>query len=457
MRPACLAFLLIVVMSSVLHADAPIRRNKNKIPNQYLVMLKSQFLPTLNATANMLAAEHSARVRLLFKHSFIGFSADISDEQAALLARNPAVELVEENANMELATTATDTVASTEWAIDRIDQVSWYPDNRYTYCTTRHPSLSDVNPIFVYVFDGGVDRDHREFFYLDSLVHGPDPYRVAWTGYDFVFHSERGAIDPYYAPPGQYGCGGESFIHGTAVASLIAGRYIGVDKQAFIQPVRVVGPCASGDANLPTERVQEAIDYIIANAPVGRTHVANFSMFLQGDRAPSTIDTAVNNMIARNIVVVASANNQNQDLCAIQTPARVPAVITVGGTTNNPMDQRVRDIVGLDGVTITGSNYGDCVDIFAPGFNIRTAAIDPNLIDRYLPGRTDTAATSYSAALVSGAAARYLEQNPTATPVEVWDHLSYLAASLVTDDRSPNSRKPLAQYGRLLNVTPECQ
>ncbi len=353
---------------------------------------------------------------------------------------------------MELSARATDAVAPTEWAIDRIDQVSWYLDGTYTYCTTRHASLTDANPVLVYVFDGGVDRDHSEFRYLDGQVHNGDWYRVAWTGYDFVFRSDYGAIDPTYTPPGQYGCGGASFIHGTAVASLIAGKYIGVDKQAFVVPVRVVGPCAGGFDALPLERVQEAIDYIIANAPLGRTHVANFSLFLEGDRAPSTIDTAINSMVARNIVVVTSANNQNEDRCAIQTPARVPAALTVGGTTNNPMDQRVRDIVGLDGVTVTGSNFGNCVDIFAPGYAIRTATV----ANGYIAPRMDTAATSYSAALVSGAAARYLEQHPTATPTEVWNYLSYMSASLSTDDRSPNSRKPLSMYGRLLSVTPEC-
>ncbi len=448
MKTFAVAVLLMLACSTAVLGDAPIRRNKNKIPNQYLVMLKPELLPTLQTTANALALQHNGRVRLLFKRAFIGFSADLSDEQATLLARNPAVELVEENAHMEMSARATDFLASTEWAIDRIDQVNPYLDTTYTYCTTRNASLNDDNPIFVYVFDGGVDRNHREFLYLDGQVHGPDPYRVAWTGFDFVFHSQQGAIDPYYAPPGQTNCGGESFVHGTAVASLIAGRYIGVDKQAFIQPVRVVGPCQN---EMPVERLQEAIEYIIIHAPQGRTHVANFSLFLEGVD-PSTIDTAINNMIARNIVVVTSANNQDQDRCAIQTPARVPGAITVGGTTNNPMDQRVSGIVGPG----PGSNYGNCLDIFAPGFNIRTAAIDPNFIDRYAPGRTDTAATSYSAALVSGAAARYLEQNPTATPAAVWNYLSNQSSSLVTDDRSPNSRKPLAIYGRLLNVVPEC-
>jgi hypothetical protein len=67
------------------------------------------------------------------------------------------------------------------------------------------------------------------------------------------------------------------------------------------------------------------------------------------------------------------------------------------------------------------------------------------------------AATSFAAALVSGAAARYLAPYPTATPAAVWTYLSNTSASLVTDHRSPNATKPFnPTYGKLLQVVQEC-
>lgn len=444
-----LAVLLCFSAVSFTLEAAPIRRNARKIKDQYLVMLKPEFLPSLEATAAAIALEHSGRVRKIFKRAFVGFSVDLTDAQALRLANHPAVELLEENAGMDLSATATDALPDVnDWGLDRIDQVTGL-NGAYTYCTTRHPSLSDSNPVLVYVFDGGVDRDHKDFFYLDWQPHLNDYYRVSWTGYDFVWHSEQGAVNPYVMAEDGY-CGSETFVHGTAVASLIART----DRQAFIVPVRVVGPCFRQPSDFPVERLLEAVEYIIIHAPQGRTHVANFSVFLEGDRAPSTVDSAITNMVNRNIVVVTSANNQNANRCATQTPARVPAAITVGATQRDPMDRRVS---GLTDPFNPGSNYGECVDIFAPGHSMRLAAISSSVVDAYTVSPENVAATSYAAALVSGAAARYLEQNPTATPAQVWSYLKANAVHVVSDGRSPNAQdNPNWLHARLVNARPEC-
>lgn len=121
-------------------------------------------------------------------------------------------------------------------------------------------------------------------------------------------------------------------------------------------------------------------------------------MSLGGGRSQA-LDDAVQTMIDAGIVTVVAAGNSNRDACGF-SPAAVPDAITVGSSTNR------------DGRS-SFSNFGRCVDIFAPGSNIQSAWINGSNASRSISG------TSMASPHVAGAAALLLEQFPSASPQKI--------------------------------------
>lgn len=432
--------LIVTISMPVVAATNKMKRVPAKIQDEYIVRL----LPSAGAeAAEQLAHTYGGTLKHVYRKVFHGFLVKMSEASAKALANHPLVEVVEENGIVELAAPVTE--STTQWNLDRIDQ-AFGTDGAYTFCTPH----ASINPIKIYTFDTGMERDHPEFLPRAGYSHPwVRDYRVSETGYNFA--NDGTAYDSAVRPA----C--EAFTHGTAVASVAAGLRLGVAKNAYIIPVRVVD--CSGIAAVGN--VVQAIDYIIGEAGTMQTNVANFSLYQDSAPDQGAMDTAVNSLIDSGFVVVTSANNHNADRCAMQSPARVPRAITVAGTTNDPMDRRVAlhsdPCPNIPGTTIPtncgrGSNFGTCVDVFAPGFAVETARWrGPNKTLPETETRTDTAATSYSAAIVSGVAARYLEQNPQATPEQVWTWIrEHAIPNIVSDARSPNGNL-------LVNVVPECQ
>lgn len=288
---------------------------------------------------------------------------------------------------------------STPWNLDRIDQRERTPTDGYSYD-------GDGTGVHVYVLDSGIRSTHEEF-----------EGRVG-AGWDFV---EDDADPEDFGPIG----------HGTAVASVIGGKGLGVAKNVTLHAVRVLD-----QMNFGTEAdVAAALQWVIAN------HVppAVINMSFTTSLYDAPMAQAVEQAIDAGITVVVSAGNTGVDACDYY-PAGLPGVITVGASDRN--DNRYV----ADGFA---SNIGTCVDLFAPGVDVEVAG---NWDDSAV---TTASGTTEAAPHVAGAAAIYLQAHPTASPAEVAEAIISQATQEVLTNVGQGSPNLLLFTGDLVDA-PSC-
>ncbi|GAA2872197.1 serine protease [Actinoplanes cyaneus] len=307
-----------------------------------------------------------------YKATVRGFHARMSETQAARLAADPSVEYVEQDAVIA----ATATQPGVTWGLDRIDQHARTLDKKYTY-----RSAKDVT---AYVIDTGIRTSHKDFG------------GRATSGYDFV-DGDRVADD----------CNG----HGTHVAGTIGGASYGVAKDVKLVGVKVLDCEGSGSYS----DFIAGVDWVTAHAKLPA--VANMSI---GGPQSKALDDAVNRSIAKGVTYVIAAGNDNKNACKF-SPSDTSNAITVGAVDSN--DKRA-----------SFSNYGACLDIFAPGVNIKSASADSNSGSAVMSG------TSMASPHVAGAAALVLGAHSAWTPQQVRDDLVGHADSGLV--RSPGAGSP---------------
>lgn len=364
-------FLLAATFLSTAHAS-DFRLAKKPIPDQYIVVLKEDAAtlgnrsgngPTVAAAAQSMARAYGLSVRHTYSHALRGFVITArSSKQLARLIRDDRVAYVEEDGIVSINATQ----SNATWGLDRVDQRDLPLDGDYVYNTA-------AGNVHTYIIDTGVLGSHNEF----SGRMG--------NGYSAI-NDGRGWTD----------CNG----HGTHVAGTVAGSTYGVAKGATVHAVRVLGCRGSGT----NSGVIAGMDWVAQNAQFPA--VANMSL---GGGASSSIDDAVSNMRNAGVTVVVAAGNDNQDACNA-SPARSSAAITVGSTTSS--DSRS-----------SFSNFGTCVDIFAPGSSITSAWYTSDSSTNTISG------TSMASPHVAGIAALYLADNPSAAPSQV-ENAIYNSASV---------------------------
>ncbi len=348
-----------LILTSV-HSQQPAERKfrrapAKRIPNQYLVVLKD-VVRDVEPAVRQLTQRYSGRPLFTYRSALKGFSVRMSEERAQTLAADPQVMFVEEDNEVTLATTQT----GATWGLDRIDQRNLPLDGNYTY----RPIGSGLG-VTAYIIDSGIRSTHTDF--SGRVVAG-------FT----AINDGQGTND----------CLG----HGTHVAGTVGSDTYGVAKGVTLVPVRVFGCTSQGSV----AEIIAGIDWVTGNHSTGTPAVANLSL---GGPADDALDLAVTNSINDGITYSIAAGNWNEDACN-SSPARLPAAITVGATDTNDARYSI-------------SNFGTCVDLFAPGKDITSLSNTSDIATRLETG------TSMAAPHVAGAAAAYLQTNPRATPAEV--------------------------------------
>ena len=303
-----------------------------------------------------------------------------------------------------MVTTAPQTVGpqngALSWGLDRIDQ------RAVVTSSTSYDFSEDGGGVTAYVLDSGVNASHPEFggrvkegwsyranstaltSYRDALAaNAVNPN----TGIEPCANDGTFAVDPMaFDGPSTIDAADKGMTdndgHGTHVAGIIGGDTTGVAKKVTIIPVRTLDSCGSGTRSM----IIEALTWIGNHHVPGQKAILNLSIGF--DSQVTEVDNAIVALMNKGIVVIAAAGNEATSACN-NTPASTPGTISVGSSTDTDRESYF-------------SNFGQCVDIFAPGSSVRSTY-------SFLSGVTNTYATqsgtSMAAPFVAGAVVRYLQ------------------------------------------------
>ncbi len=352
--------------------------NSDVIPGRFIVTLRD------GASPAAVARDHGVAPDFTYTTVLNGFAGSISDAARAGLLRDARVARVEQDGIAYASTTQ----SGATWGIDRIDQRALPLSTTYSYTAT-------ASNVYAYIIDTGIRFSHSEFG------------GRATSGYDAV---DGGSADD---------CNG----HGTHVAGTVGGATYGVAKGVNLVAVRVLDCSGSGTWS----GVIAGMDWVAQNhrSPA----VANMSL---GGGASTSVDDATRRMIASGVATGIAAGNGNQggkaqDACNY-SPARVAEGMTIGATTQSD-------------VKTSWSNYGNCVDWFAPGYQIKSSWYTSDVATNTISG------TSMATPHTVGVAALYLAGNPSATPQQVRDALyANTTKGIVTSSKTVNNHLLFTNY-----------
>ena len=380
---AIMGALLLLYASGVLAQPQTPAQN---IPDRYIVVFKDG-VQSPAAAANEHARANGLQLRFVYTSAIKGYAAVIPNDRALQRVENdPRVDYVEHDQVVRA-------VAQTlPWGINRVDA-----DVSSTLAGNSSGAVSNVN---AYIIDTGIDTDHTDL------------------NIDVVNH-----VNPSGAGGGNEDCNG----HGTHVAGTVAAidntqDVVGVAPDAPLTAVKVLGCSGSGS----TSGVIKGVDWVTQNAQ--KPAIANMSL---GGGVSQAEDDAVRKSAASGIFYSIAAMNNGANACNY-SPARA-------GRTKNAADGSWNKDNGIMTVAATNSsneeaswsNYGPCVDIWAPGVNVKSTKLGG--------GTTLMSGTSMAAPHVGGGGALYLSSHTSASSPATEIALKEAANPLATKSKNGDS------------------
>jgi subtilisin family serine protease len=336
-----------VLLAGNLTAGRPVEAAPARLIPATGKAIPNQYIVVLKegANARSIAASAGVSPRHVYEAALNGFAATLNAGQLNALQHNPHVDYVEQDGEVSINASQ----FNPPWGLDRIDQRNFPLNGTYTYTAT-------ASNVTAYVLDTGIATAHPDFGGRATNVY-----------------DARG------------GNGQDCNGHGTHVAGTIGSTTYGVAKQVRLRGVRVLD-CNGGGV---WSDIIDGMNWVANNG--SRPAVVNMS--LSGSYNTTAHNAAIN-LVNRGFTLVAAAGNNNADACNYSPGSLTPA-LTVAAS--DQFDNR-----------FPLSNYGGCMDLYAPGENITSTWLNG--------GTTSTTGTSMAAPHVAGCAAKYLSTNPSALP-----------------------------------------
>jgi subtilisin family serine protease len=326
------------------------------IQGQYIVVFRDEVTDVRGKAAEK-ARGVGAGVAVVYERALRGFAGPMSDAAAARLRGDPEVAYVEQD---QVVSSDATTQPNATWGLDRIDQRSLPLSTTYTYTGTG-------SGVVAYIIDTGIRTTHAEV--AGRATRGFDAFTDGQAGND---------------------CNG----HGTHVAGTVGGTTYGVAKGVALVAVRVLD-CGGSGSN---SGVIKGMDWVATDAAKNTATRAVANMSLGGGFSQATND-AIARLTAANVFVAVAAGNSSQDACR-SSPASAPSATTVAASTR-------------DDARASYSNWGSCVDLYAPGSGITSAWYQSDAQLNTISG------TSMASPHVAGVGALYRAANPGASPAAV--------------------------------------
>jgi len=331
---------MLVLLVSFAAAFVPLLKQEKVVEGSYLLVFNDNppDLPTIADVEHWLASNFNGisgvtksawLINPTGTPRFRGFAADLNPWQLQVLQLSKDLAWIEEdsyvsvNPIIEANSTTED---SNDWGVDRVDQHCLPLNGVQNPCLGKSDDCTGSNSV-VFVVDTGIRTTHTEFggrakIAANFAAGDPNPYNGDCNG------------------------------HGTHCAGSVGGKSYGVAPAATLNSVRVLNCQGSGT----NQNVIDGYNYVGNNVVAGRRNILSASI---GGGLSSTSNNAIDAVAGKGVTCVVAAGNDNANACNY-SPASASSVITVGAITNT-------------NARSSFSNFGTCVNVFAPGSNIKSS------------------------------------------------------------------------------------